>query len=139
MVKRGQLREAQSLRSTQEVNMMRRNLLLVIAFGLAALGSSSAARSEDANQSVLIKALGGAKHSLLQGIAQVAKGNEVPIEAKYEMEDGKLMLSIYTSAKGFDTAAEDNSFNEYIGDATTTTWAPKKEVFADLKHHEYTA
>src|SRR6266568_2340374 len=44
------------------------------------------------------------------------------------------MLSIYTSAKGFDTAAEDNSFNEYIGDATTTTWAPKKEVFADLKH-----
>jgi len=44
------------------------------------------------------------------------------------------MLSIYTSAKGFDTAAEDNSFNEYIGDATTTTWGPKKEVFADLKH-----
>ena len=22
----------------------------------------------------------------------------------------------------------------HIGDATTTTWAPKKEVFADLKH-----
>jgi predicted nucleic acid-binding OB-fold protein len=114
--------------------MMRRNLMFVIAFGLATLGSSSAAWSEDANQAALIKALGGAKHSLLQGIAQVAKGNEVPIEAKYEMEDGKLMLSIYTSTKGFDTAAEDNSFNEYIGDATTTTWAPKKEVFADLKH-----
>src|SRR5262245_31611307 len=122
------------LRSTQEVNMMGRNLMFVIAFGLATLGSSSAAWSEDANQAALIKALGGAKHTLLQGIAQVAKGTEVPIEAKYEMEDGKLMLSIYTSAKGFDTAAEDNSFNEYIGDATTTTWAPKKEVFADLKH-----
>ena len=114
--------------------MMRRNLMFVIAFGLATLGSSGAAWSEDANQAALIKALGGAKHTLLQGIAQVAKGTEVPIEAKYEMEDGKLMLSIYTSAKGFDTAAEDNSFNEYIGDATTTTWAPKKEVFADLKH-----
>ena len=114
--------------------MMKRALMFVIAFGLAALGSSSAAWSEDANQAALIKALSGAKHSLLQGIAQVAKGTEVPIEAKYEMEDGKLMLSIYTSAKGFDTAAEDNSFNEYIGDATTTTWAPKKEVFADLKH-----
>src|SRR6516165_5310732 len=134
MAKRGQLREAQMLRSTQEVNMMKRALMFVIAFGLAALGSSSAAWSEDANQAALIKALSGAKHSLLQGIAQVAKGTEVPIEAKYEMEDGKLMLSIYTSAKGFDTAAEDNSFNEYIGDATTTTWAPKKEVFADLKH-----
>jgi hypothetical protein len=32
------------------------------------------------------------------------------------------------------TAAEDNSFNEYIGDATTQTWTPKKDVFADLKH-----
>ena len=82
----------------------------------------------------MIKALGGAKLTLLQGIAQVAKGPEVPIEAKYEMAGGKLMLSIYTSAKGFDTAAEDNSFNEYIGDVTSTTWAPKKEVFADLKH-----
>jgi len=117
-----------------EVNMLRRNLLLVIAFGLATLTGSLAARAEDANQAALIKAIGDAKHSLLQGISQVAKGTEVPIEAKYEMKDGKLMLSIYTSAKGFDTAAEDNSFNEYIGDATTTTWAPDKEVFADLKH-----
>src|SRR5262249_1410139 len=53
---------------------------------------------------------------------------------RYEMVHGKLMLSIYTSAKGFDTAAEDNSFNEYIGDVTTATWTPKKEVFVDLKH-----
>ena len=50
------------------------------------------------------------------------------------MAHGKLMLSIYTSAKGFETAAEDNSFNEYIGDVTTATWSPKKEVFGDLKH-----
>ena len=44
------------------------------------------------------------------------------------------MLSVYTSAKRFDTAAEDNSFNEYGGEATAATWAPKKEVFTDLKH-----
>lgn len=113
--------------------MMRRNVMLVIAVGLATLGSSIA-WSEDSDQAALIKALGGAKLTLLQGIAQVAKGTEVPIEAKYEMVHGKLMLSIYTSAKGFDTAAEDNSFNEYIGDATTQTWTPKKDVFADLKH-----
>ena len=69
----------------------------------------------------------------MQGIAQVAK-TEVPTDAKYELEDGKLMLSIYTSAKGLDTAAEDNSFNEYGGDATATDWAPNKEVFTDLKH-----
>lgn len=82
----------------------------------------------------LTKAIGGAKFSLLQGIAQVARGMEVPTEAKYEMEDSKLMLSVYTSTKGFDTAAEDNSFIEYKGDATAAAWNPKKEVFADFKH-----
>jgi hypothetical protein len=90
--------------------------------------------SEEADNAALIKALPSAKLTLLQGIAQVAKGTEVPTEAKYEIENGKLMLSIYTSAKGFDTAAEDNSFNEYGGEATTASWSPKKEVFADLKH-----
>jgi hypothetical protein len=100
--------------------MMRRTVMLVIAFGLATLGSSLA-WSQDADQAALIKALGDAKLTLLQGIAQVAKGTEVPIEAKYQMVHGKLMLSIYTSARGLDTAAEDNSFNEYIGDVTTAT------------------
>jgi hypothetical protein len=116
-----------------ELNMMRKGLMLVIAVVFATLGESFA-WAEDADQAALIKALPGAKLTLLQGIDQVAKGAEVPIEAKYEMVKDKLMLSIYTSAKGFDTAAEDNSFNEYIGDVTTATWTPKKEVFADLKH-----
>ena len=114
--------------------MTKRDLMFAIAIGLATLGSSGAVWSDDADQAALIKAIGGAKVSLLQGIAQVAKGTEVPTEAKYEMEDGKLMLSVYTSAKGFDTAAEDNSFNEYGGDATAAAWTPKKEVFTDLKH-----
>ena len=114
--------------------MTKRNLMFAIAIGLATLGSSVTAWSDDADQATLIKAIGGAKVSLLQGIAQVAKGTEVPTEAKYEMEDGKLMLSVYTSAKGFDIAAEENSFNEYGGEATAATWDPKKEVFTDLKH-----
>ena len=113
--------------------MMRKSLMLLVAVAFAML-AGRVAWSEDAGQAALTKALSGAKLSLLQGIAQVAKGTEVPTEAKYEMEHGKLMLSIYTSAKGFDTAAEDNFFNEYIGDVTTTPWTPKKEVFADLKH-----
>ena len=114
--------------------MTSRNLKFVAAFGAAMLGSSFAAWCEDGNQAALLKAMSGAKVSLQQGIAQVAKGTEVPTEAKYEMEDGKLMLSIYTSAKGFNTPAEDNSFIEYSGDASAATWAPKKEVFADFKH-----
>jgi len=112
---------------------MMRRALLFLGIGLAMLGSS-VARSDDGEQATLIKALSDAKLALLEGIAQVAKGGEVPIEAKYQMVRGTLMLSVYTSAKGFDTATENNSFNEYLGDATTATWTPKKEVFADLKH-----
>src|SRR5467141_5204700 len=106
------------------------NWKLAITAGLVALAGTIAAQAAENADEVLIKALAGAKITLLQGIAQVAKGTEVPTEAKYEMDDGKLMLSIYTSAKGFNTAAEDNSFVEYSGDATTASWAPKKEVFA---------
>lgn len=113
---------------------MKRNLVLAVVFGMAAFGSGFAVSAEEADQAALVKAIGGAKVTLARGIAQVAKGTEVPTEAKYEMEDGKLMLSVYTSARGFETAAEDNSFNEYGGEATAANWAPKKEVFADLKH-----
>ena len=111
-----------------------RNLVFVVAVGVAALWSTSAVWSAEEDQAALLKAIGSAKVSLQQGIAQVAKGTEVATEAKYEMENGKLMLSVYTSAKALNTAAEDNGFNEYSGEATTPTWAPKKEVFADLKH-----
>ena len=110
------------------------NLKLTIAAGLMTLAGSFAAHSAENADEVLIKALAGAKISLQQGIAQVARGTEVPTEAKYEMDKGKLALTVYTSGKGFDTAAEDNSFNEYGGDASAATWKPEKEVFADLKH-----
>jgi hypothetical protein len=121
--------------SAMEVRMTKRNLVLAITFAAATLaGSSHLTMAAEQPDQALIKAIGGAKVSLQQGIAQVAKGTEVPTEAKYEMEDGKLMLSVYTSAKGFDTAAEDNSFNEYGGDASAAAWAPNKEEFSDLKH-----
>ena len=58
--------------------MTKRNLMLAIAIGLATLGSSVAAWSDDADEADLIKAVGGAKVSLLQGIAQVAKGTGFP-------------------------------------------------------------
>ncbi len=93
------------------------------------VGRAGGRRSGGASQG-----LPEAKISLQQGIAQVAKGSEVATEAKYEMDKGKLALTVYTSSKGFDTPAEDNGFNEYGGDATAATWKPDKEVFADLKH-----
>src|SRR5712672_69647 len=110
------------------------NWKLAVTLALVTLAGTVAAQAAESADEVLIKALAGAKITLLQGIAQVAKGAEVPTEAKYEMDTGKLALTVYTSAKGFDTAAEDNSFNEYGGDATAAAWTPDKEVFADLKH-----
>src|SRR5262245_30449164 len=104
--------------------MMNYNRMRAIGFGVTFLVISPASLSAQQADQALLRALGGAKITLAQGIAQVAKGTEVPTEAKYEMEDGKLMLSVYTSAKGFDTAAEDNSFNEYGGEATAASWAP---------------
>jgi hypothetical protein len=106
---------------------------LAIGIALISFVGASVARADD-DQAALLKALPEAKISLQQGVTQVAKGSEVATEAKYEMDKGKLALTVYTSSKGFDTAAEDNGFNEYGGDATATTWKPDKEVFADLKH-----
>ena len=114
--------------------MTKKNWVLAVAFALAILASSDRFLSAQQADQALLRAIPNAKVTLAQGIAQVAKGPEVPTEAKYEMEDGKLMLSVYTSAKGFDTAAEDNGFNEYSGGATAAPWAPHKEVFSDLKH-----
>jgi hypothetical protein len=113
--------------------MTKKKLVLAAACTLAMLASGHHSAFAQADQA-LLRAIPNAKVSLAQGIAQVAKGSEVPTEAKYEMEDGKLMLSVYTSAKGFDTAAEDNGFNEYSGEATAAAWGPHKEVFSDLKH-----
>ena len=59
--------------------MTRRILIVLVGVGLAMLGNS-AAWSEDADQAALIKAISGAKITLLQGIAQVAKGTEVPTD-----------------------------------------------------------
>ena len=90
--------------------MSRTALKFAAVLAMTVLGGTFALAAEE-GQAELLKALGGAKHTLLQGIAQVAKGTKCP-RAKYEMDHGKLMLTVYTSAKGFDTAAEDNSFND---------------------------
>lgn len=114
--------------------MIKSRSIIAAALAFAAVMGSYNLLPAAETDEALLRAIPQAKISLQQGIGQVAKGMEVPTEAKFEMENGKLMLSVYTSAKGFDTAAEDNSFSEYIGDATGAGWSPKKEVFADLKH-----
>jgi len=67
-------------------------------------------RSQDKSHAELAKAVGEARVSLEQGLSTSAHEGK-PISAKFEIEDGKLQLSVYT-AKG-------DSFSEVVVDHTT--------------------
>jgi len=92
-----------------EVNMTRRKLLLVTAgatvLGLAALvgfanhNAIFANDDDDEGQEALIKVLGEAKINLQQGLAAGAQEGQ-PISAKFEVDDGKFQLSVYTVKDG---------------------------------------
>jgi hypothetical protein len=83
-----------------EIDMTRRTLMFAAAFLLAAFGGGYLGNSADAaDDAVLIKALGGTKVSLQQGLTASQQEGQ-PISGKYEMEDGKLQLSIYTAKGG---------------------------------------
>lgn len=81
--------------------------------------STGAARAEDKRVDWL--ALHGAKVSLESGLAKAQQKGQ-PISGKFEMEDGKLQLSTYTSRKG--------KFSEVIVDHTNGKIA-KTEAIKD--------
>jgi len=66
--------------------------------------------SQDKDRAELAKAVTGAKVSLEQGLSTSARAGK-PISAKFEIEDGKLQLSVYT-AKG-------DAFSEAVVDHNT--------------------
>ena len=92
-----------------EVNMTRRKMLIMTAgatvLGLAALvgfadhNAIFAGEDEKDVQEALIKTLGAAKISLQQGLAASAQEGQ-PISAKFEVDKGKLQLSVYTVKEG---------------------------------------
>jgi hypothetical protein len=82
----------------------------------------------------LVGQLKTSKLTLLEGIAQAEKENGPAISAKFELEDGKLMLSVYTAQAGLDKDAEHNVLLELGAEATTSPWKPKREVFEDKEH-----
>ncbi len=100
--------------------MTRRKLLLMTAgatvLGLAALAGFAdhnaifAGDDEKKGQEALIKMLGAAKISLQQGLAASEQAGQ-PISGKFEVEDGKLQLSVYTS--------KDGKFSELLIDYVT--------------------
>src|SRR3989475_11506337 len=56
------------------------------------------------------------------------------ISAKFELEDGKLSLSVYTAEKGLAVPAEKNVLQELSGSPEQDKWTPKVGVFKDVPH-----
>src|SRR5256712_14041181 len=86
---------------------------LAVAFLVAwvlAVPTGWAQKPDDKEHAELAKALKDAKISLQRGLTASAKEGK-PISAKYEVEDGKLQLSVYTM-KG-------DKFSEVIVDHKT--------------------
>jgi Peptidase propeptide and YPEB domain len=91
-----------------EVNMTRRKMLLMTAgatvLGLAALigfadQNAIFADDDDEAEEALIKLLDAAKINLQQGLAASEQTGQ-PISAKFEVDEGKLQLSVYTAKEG---------------------------------------
>src|SRR5207247_9527131 len=81
--------------------MKRRALLPLVGSLVLLLGSGLgwAGQYEEKERAELAQALKGAKVSLKQGIvASAPKGQ--PISGKFEVEDGNLQLSVYTTKGG---------------------------------------
>src|SRR5262249_12257393 len=81
----------------------------------------------------LLAELPKSKLSLAKGIEQAA-AKEAVISAKFELEEGKLSLSVYTVEKGLGVDAEHNVLKELAGSPESATWHPETEVFKDIPH-----
>jgi len=105
-------------------------VLLMTMFGVMPVASADDSKDTKA----LLDALGKSKHTLIDGVRQTAKGGAVPISAKFELEDGKLSLSVYTAEKGLSVPAEKNVLQELSGSPEGDKWTPNVEVFKDVPH-----
>ena len=119
--------------------MKRRSVLQFSAIFLVllsgAIAALPAARADDSKDTqALIEAWGKSKHTLADGMRQAAKGGAVPISAKFELEDGKLSLSVYTAGKGLSVPPEQNVLQELSGSPEGEKWTPSVEVFKDVPH-----
>src|SRR5947207_15373432 len=108
-------------------------ILVVAVVGvLAIMPFANAEDSKDAQ--ALLEALSKSKVTLSDGVRQAAKGGAVPISAKFELEDGKLSLSVYTAEKGLSVPADHNVLQELSGSPEGDKWTPNVEVFKDVPH-----
>jgi len=107
-------------------------MTLLLALGL--LECRTVIAEEGGDTGALVQALGKSKVTLLAGMRQAAQGKATVISAKFEMEDGKLSLSVYTAEKGLAVPAEENVLQELSGSPEQDKWTPQTEIFKDVPH-----
>jgi len=101
------------------LNYLRSITLLCGVLGVAALVGSTAAAEEEKGYAEVAKSLRSAKITLQQGLtASESKGQ--PISAKFEVDEGRFQLSIYTAKRGV--------FHEIIVDHTTGAVAKTETI-----------
>src|SRR3989440_1252105 len=118
----------------KEIAMKGRTVLSASALLLAAIFPLLANAEEPKDTLALLDALSKSKLTLSDGVRQAAKKPAVPISAKFELEDGKLSLSVYTAEKGLAVEPEKNVLQELSGSPEHDKWEPKVEVFKDVPH-----
>jgi hypothetical protein len=109
-----------------EVPVMKVALMTIVSLTLAGLCPAWSAEQDDA---ALIEATSGAKVTLQRGLTASQREGR-PISAKFEMENGKLQLSVYTEKNG--------KFFEVIVDHVTGSIAKTEPItegddFVDAK------
>src|SRR3989441_8826488 len=116
----------------KEIAMKQKFSRLILAASVVALVGSLLAPAQAADEAQeraeLAKALAGAKVTLHSGL-QTSASQGKPISAKFEVEDGKLQLSIYTMKGG-------GNFSEVIVDHKTGKVAKAEPITNadDLAH-----
>ena len=106
--------------------MMKAALMIIVSLMFGGLCSAWSAEQDDA---ALIKAVSGAKVTLQQGLtASQPEGR--PISGKFEMENGKLQLSVYTEKAGkyFEVIVD-----HMTGSVTKTEPITEGDDFVDAK------
>lgn len=112
---------------------MRIRTLVNIGLLLSGLAPWQAWATDDGSAET-VKRLSESKHTLIDAIRQAEKTSGIPISAKFEFEDGKLWLSVYTAKDGKVPDAEHNTLMELKGEPSRAQWQPVTEVFHDREH-----
>ena len=84
-------------RQVKEINMNRRSIMIVTMLSSVFCLTGFALGADE--QHTLIKSFGSAKVSLQQGLTAAQRKGQ-PISGKFEVEDGKFQLSVYTANNG---------------------------------------